>query len=418
MALPPTLRSPARATLLVLALLVATAAISVLANKYLLGDLSDSWALAVTALLVVTIGGSLLTRFVTWPLASRRVELFDESQNSETALNHDEHYRQQFAQLDHELANAGSEGQVIEVLASHLNGLGLSDLIELHVVNAHDDTLEFLAANRKAVLPYRPASPWDCKAAVAGTTLTTESTNNPDACAHLTSRVATAVSAVSVPLTAQGGILGVLHATGPEGDPPTATAVIILEGFASRAALNIALQRSSTEAWRPHIDPVTSLPTDDDVALVASRALADKRPQVVGWLSIDDLAQLEADHGSEVARSYQRWLASLLVSLFPAGSTIGARADGDFLLAIDITPNGASTPHSDFADITNRLEHVRLAVEQRQGSGTLPDVTLSAGLVQSAGAPSTVELLAHARSALDHARKSGGNKVVRPADPS
>ncbi len=398
----------------VLVLLVITAAISTLANKFLLGDLSQGWALAVTGLLVVTIGGSLLTRFVAWPLASRQAELFDTTQTSQNALSHDEHFRQQFAQLDRELAAAPSEPAAIKVLGDYLSELGISDLIELHVINAFDDTLDFVAANRSMVLPSSPASPWDCKAAVASATVTTETTSSPDACAHLRTRVSAPVSAVSVPLTAQGGILGVLHATGPEGDPPTPTAVIILESFAARAALNIALQRSSTEAWRPHIDTTTSLPTDDDVAIVVARALADNRPQAVGWLSIDNLTRLDAEHGSEVTRGYQRWLASLLLSLLPPGSSIGTRPDGDFLLAIDL-PGGNTAENSSaagFADAVERIELVRAAVAQRRGRD-LPDVTVSAGVIGSTGAPSTIALLARARAGLDHARKSGGNIVVQ-----
>lgn len=406
MALPPTLRSPARATMLVLALLVAAAAISMLANKYLLGDLSDGWALAVTGLLVVTVGGSLLTRFVTWPLASQRVELFDRTQSSQSALSHDQQFRQQFAQLDHELAAAPTELEVIKILAAHLSELGISDLLELHVINAFDDTLDFIAANRTLIQPHSPAAPWDCKAAVAGTTLITESTTNLDACNHLKSRVAAPVSAVSVPLIAQGGILGVLHATGPEGDPPTPTAIIILESFASRAALNIAMQRSSSEAWRPHIDTTTSLPADDDVAVVAARALAEKRPQAIGWLSIDNLTQLDVENGSEAIRGCQRWLASLLLNLLPPGSAIGTRPDGDFLLAIDLAAE------MNFADAVDHIQRVRAAVAQGQGT-TIPDVTVSAGVIESTGAATTIALLAQARSGLDHARKSGGNMVVQ-----
>lgn len=410
MALPAPLRSPGRATLLLLILLTVTAAISGLAYKFLLGDLSDLWALLVTGLLVVTVGGTLVTRFIAWPLASRRVELFDTTQDSQTALSHDQAFRQQFAQLDADLAAATNESKVIEVLVAQLGSLGVSDLVELHVINAHDDTLDFVAANRPVVLPHQPASPWDCKAAVASQSIVTNSTGDADTCAHLASRVAVPVSAVSVPLTAQGGILGVLHATGPEGEPPTPTAVIILEAFASRAALNIALQRSAAEAWRPHIDPVTSLPTDDDVAVVAGRALAERRTQAVGWLSIDNLAQLEAG-GSATTQSSKRLLASLLLSLLPVGSAVGSRVDGEFLFAVEIENSEAS-----FADVVARLEHIRAAVAQRSGTGGpgVPDVTVSIGVVPSTRARTTVDLLAQARAALDHARKSGGNKVIRP----
>lgn len=413
MALPATLRSPARATLLVLVLLAITAVIAGLARHYLLNDLSDTLALMVTGLLVVTVGGLLLVRFVAWPLASRRAELWSETVESQSAIDHDQRFRKLFSTIDDQLSNATSETQVITILGEGLASVELADLVELHVIDPLDDTLQLAAASRKIVLPVTVNSPWDAMAASLGQTVVTATTSDPESCRHLSSRVAAAVSAVSVPLTAQGGILGVLHATGPNNDPPTDTAVIVLEAFAARAAMHIALQRSSAEAWREHVDPTTSLPAVADVERLIARNLGDRRGQSVAWVSIDGFTELDATGGVNEARVVSdyahRWLASLLLGLLPPHTVIGTRSDGEFLLTV----SAQQTPLETFVQ---NLEDVRATVADRQNPH-LPALTMSAGVVPARPNETVVELLAHARSGFDHARRAGGNKVIKPVNP-
>ena len=371
MAAPFYLNRPGQAALFSVGLIAVAALVVALAKSLLFPDLGGFWGAALLALLIITVAGLLVVRFLIWPLFAR-----DETPNAAEA------YISSFGDLDHQLADVTNEQEVIDVLRKALPELDLPGLVEVHVIGGLADELHFVAANTDQVQPPKPASPWDPRATNEGQTVTFADSSGDDACPHLATRITEPCSAVSIPLVAQNGILGVLHATGPVDEPPTQTAVIILEALASRAALHIALQRSAAEAWRDHLDPVTSLPLIDDVERRLS--LADTAsPQAVGALTIANFSSFLADHGPGITGLACRWIAGLLLSTFGPGSVVGTDGRGSFVVT---AAGSAGEMRAKFGEID---EHVG------NGSGALAEVEFGAAAqdVESSSGPLSIQEL-------------------------
>ncbi|MEE9417090.1 MAG: GAF domain-containing protein [Acidimicrobiales bacterium] len=406
MALPPPLRTPARATLLVIVLMTITAIAASVARSVLFPALDGLWSAILWSLLAISIGSVLLIRFLAWPLASHANQLETTSNRSEAALSHDETFFESLRQLDLLLESAADEDEVIEVVRTAIVGLDSPGLIELHVIDALDDQLRLVAANRTDVLPENPASPYESLATRNGEIVITNSTAAQDGCPHLVSRVTEPVSAVSVPLIAQNGILGVLHATGPEGDPPTRTAIVILEALASRSALHLALRRSSIEAWRAHIDLATALPTSADLERHVGRLIARGKVVTVATLAIDGLPTPSDEEPHHSVALSRRWLASLLVALLPPDSLIGTSPDGSHLIALE---------GHEVEVLARSLDEVRTALLAPKPDPAIPGFTISAAVSNNLGSATIREFTDLMSSGLTHVQQSGGDRIARAA---
>jgi hypothetical protein len=99
-------------------------------------------------------------------------------------------------------------------------------------------------------------SPRDCPAAKRAHTLIFASSDRINACPHLKGRPSGSCSAACIPVSIAGQAVGVMHATGANGIPPTAGDVEKVEFSARRAAERVALIRTfETSETQARTDP-------------------------------------------------------------------------------------------------------------------------------------------------------------------
>jgi diguanylate cyclase (GGDEF)-like protein len=343
--------------------------------------------------------------------ASRRRPGHDQSQDLATKA---------FEERDAEVARRGfelemaralelahSEREILEIVGSALNRVDAQRPFELHLVDAEEPILRLVYAagpNASAAMASAvTASPWDSLAARTGAILTYDTTDRLDVCPHLRSRVTEPCSAVCVPLTAMGRILGVLYATGPNRVPPSATAVTSLEMIARSAAAYLAVVRAFAHEERVDPDPLTGLP-DRRGGLDAIRLRLSQGARFsVAICDVDHFRAYNARHSSTVGDAALRLLAEVLLKAVRPHDLV-ARFDGEQFVIV--LADVAAT------DAVKAVERVREMLVITQATRPEPAFTVSFGVTDSHTATSAESILQQAGDALDLAKRGGRNRVT------
>ena len=165
-------------------------------------------------------------------------------------------------ELDRALDQAEDETAALVVIRHALARHFPDRPIEVHLVDPVEPilTVEIALSRPSEVVGHR-SSPWEPLATRTGTTLVYESTERVDACPHLRARAGRPSSAVAVPLTATGRILGLIYAFGPDGAIPDQSEIVLLEEFASTIASRLAVTRTpESPVHADSIDRLSGLP--------------------------------------------------------------------------------------------------------------------------------------------------------------
>ena len=210
--------------------------------------------------------------------------------------------------------NFGS--QLVEALEMADEEAAAYDVVERAMVEIASDTpMELLLSDssrahldRRAVQPARralrrarssrrsPASP--CGAAIRSCSRRARRSTRARSCA--TAR-AGPCSAVCVPISFMGRSLGVLHATGPDGEPPSTEQVAQLTTLATQAGARIgtvrAFEKTQLQAPTDGAHRADQPPHARDGAARACSAKA--RPFALALADLDHFKQLNDTHGHE-----------------------------------------------------------------------------------------------------------------------
>ncbi len=303
------------------------------------------------------------------------------------------------------LDSASDESAVLAVAEQALGRQLAPHSTELHLVDRVDPILVLVVStgNHKPLPDDRP-SPWVSLAGRTSSTLVYETTAAPDICPHLARRLSEPVSAVAVPLSVGGGLLGVLYAFGPDGRRPGRYDVSYIEDIAAALANRLAVIRSTAaDASDDQTDRLTGLP---DRAATQRRLLSmidERRSFTVAVADIDDLGHLNEIAGRDSGdRSLEILAATARRAVRP--KDIVGRIGGDELLFIfpDTTPD----------DAVKALERLREALLLAQSSAEIAPFTLSVGVVASSHGGPIDKILMRAADALRFAKSEGGNRVV------
>jgi diguanylate cyclase (GGDEF)-like protein len=309
-------------------------------------------------------------------------------------------------ELARALEQTQTEEEILVVVGAALSRVDPDRPDELHLVDALEPVLHLAlatgpnagAANGAIVT----ASPWDSLAARTGTILTYDSTERLDVCPHLRSRVTEPCSAVCVPLTAMGRIVGVLYATGPDGIPPSDTAVTSFELIARTTAAHIAIVRAFAKEELTEPDHLTGLPDRRAGLDTIRRRLGQGSRFAVAICDVDHLRAYNARHSSTVGDAALRLLAEVLVRAVRPQDMV-ARLDGEQFLIVmaDISAT----------DAVKAVERVREMLVITQATRPEPAFTVSFGVADSRNATIAEAIIQQAGDALDLAKRSGRNRV-------
>jgi diguanylate cyclase (GGDEF)-like protein len=251
-------------------------------------------------------------------------------------------------------------------------------------------------------------SPVDCPATARGHTLVFPSSQALNACPHLAGRPSGDLSAACVAISITGRSSGVVHAMGPDGQPPTDDDITYLEVTTRRASERIAMlrafEKSETQA---HTDPLTGLWNRRSFENRVHELQLEGTPYTIAYGDLDHFKILNDTHGHEAGDQALRLFARVLRdSVRP--NDITARYGGEeFVIVFPDCPTDSAV---------KILERLRERLALTVSSGRVPAFTASFGLSSSTDADTLDEVVAIADQALIAAKASGRNRTVLATD--
>lgn len=252
-------------------------------------------------------------------------------------------------------------------------------------------------------VPTNLGEPMRCSGLSLGRTVTAESSNELDACPHL-SHHGWEVSSLCVPIRIGDQHLGVAHSAGPAGDLPDEEGRRLLELVTRRVGTRVATLRA-TRKQSDHVslDPLTRLPNHTVVQRRLRELMGDLAPFSVAFCDVDRFAGYNDEHGTDQGDRALRMYADVMGATLRPGDVI-ARYAGDRFLCL--FPN-CSARHAAAA-----MERVRESLVLELALHELDPFTTSVGVVDSTDGSTVEELLEVADIALAVAKNGGGNRVV------
>jgi diguanylate cyclase (GGDEF)-like protein len=247
-------------------------------------------------------------------------------------------------------------------------------------------------------------TPGDCPAATWGQTQIWPSSTALDACPYLRDRPTGPCSAVCVPLSISGNTIGVVHATAPDGQPPSETTIARMELIARKAGERVgmlrAFARSETQA---HTDPLTGL--------LNRRSLEDKvrslveggHSYAIAYGDLDHFKQLNDVHGHDAGDQALRLFARVMRDAVRPEDLTARWGGEEFVVVL---------PDCAIGDAFAVINRLRERLERVQAGSHLPRFTASFGVTVSRPEDTFSVSLELADSALLKAKSAGRNRVV------
>ena len=317
-------------------------------------------------------------------------------------------------QLIEALEMADEELATFEVVERAMVEISTESPMELLLSDSSRAHLEQAATNPTAGAPACPVqSPFSCVAVRRGNPVVFETSESLNACPKLRERPGGACSAVCVPVSFMGRALGVLHATGPAGEPLDASQVAQLTTLAAQAGARIgtvrAFQRTQLQA---STDGLTGLVNRRTLETQLRSLIKQGRPFALAMADLDRFKHLNDTHGHEAGDRALRAFAQIGEEVLRADDIIARWGGEEFVIVV---------PDLDRHHAGGVLERIRSRLAGSHDGGH-PAFTASFGLTDSTRADTLDQLLQLADAALYAAKESGRDRIVindaRPDEPT
>ncbi|MCU1457490.1 MAG: hypothetical protein JWL73_1582 [Actinomycetia bacterium] len=247
-------------------------------------------------------------------------------------------------------------------------------------------------------------SPDDCPAARRGHTLLFPSSQALDACPHLVGRPTGDLSAACVAISITGRSSGVVHAMGPDGQPPEPEDLSYLEVTTRRAAERIAMlrafERSETQA---RTDPLTGLWNRRSFENGVHQLRLDGTPYTLAYGDLDHFKTVNDTHGHEAGDQALRLFARVMRDSVRPGDITARYGGEEFVIVF---------PDCPIETARKVLERLRERLALTVSNGRVPAFTVSFGLSSSTDGDAVDEVVALADQALLAAKANGRDRTV------
>lgn len=300
---------------------------------------------------------------------------------------------------------ADSEAEVHRVVEQAMSLFAPEVPAELLLQEQGGARLWRIASNPIAGAPGCPVdSAVACFAQRRGQTVIFDSAESINSCPKLRNRVTGPCSAACVPVTFAGQSLGVLHATGPEGVPPSKATVDQFVDLASQVGARIGTLRTlESTRLQASTDGLTGLPNRRIIESGVSELLSRSTPFVMILADLDRFKGINDRFGHEVGdRSLQIFGRTLQDNVRDAD--LVARYGGEEFVIVypEMTVGGSM----------EAIERIRLALEQALEASNVPNFTCSFGVTHSTVGTTFDEIFRVADAGLLVAKELGRNRAV------
>ena len=248
------------------------------------------------------------------------------------------------------------------------------------------------------------SEPSDCPAIRRGTSLTFLRSDVYSACTHLRARDGEADSAVCVPVSVAGRMVGVMHSAGPVDEPAKAEDVYKLEQLAHRAGSRLGILRAFAQSQtQAATDPLTGLLNRRSFENEAREKLTIGTTASIAYADLDNFKLLNDRHGHDTGDRALRLFARVLRNGLRDGD-LAARWGGEEFVLLFSDSNTAAAA----AALKRLQENLLVAL----AGANIPPFTASFGVADSTMAADLDELVALADDSLMEAKRQGRDGVV------
>ncbi len=281
---------------------------------------------------------------------------------------------------------------------------------ELLVTNPDQTDLHRIASHPTAGGPGCPVdTPFGCVAVRRGAPTVFNSSESLNACPKLAGRPNGPCSAVCIPVTFMGRASGVLHATGPVGEPPGVDEQHRLVTLASLTGARLGTVRAFSESQeQATTDPLTGLFNRRAIETRLSRLNANKIPYALAMADLDHFKLLNDSHGHEAGDRALSYFSDALREACRADDVVG-RWGGEEFVAVFV-----GTTLEEARDI---LERLREQLAEKLTNANTPRFTSSFGVAHSSDHLGMDNLIRAADIALYFAKDHGRDQVVLSNPP-
>jgi diguanylate cyclase (GGDEF)-like protein len=325
--------------------------------------------------------------------------------------------RQRFAtELAEALDAADTEAEAFGVVERAMGHAAGDRPVELLLADSSEAQVQRMAVSQTGGAAGCPVqSPWSCLAVRRGAATTFPTSEALNACPKLREHEGGPLSATCVPVSFMGRSLGVLHATGRDGQPPPPAEAAHLVTLAGQAGTRLgtlrAFERSELQAT-----------TDGLTGLINRRTLETRARALLQAQRRFGLVMADLDHFKVLNDTYGHAAGDRALRLFAQtvragirGEDLFARYGGEeFVLVF---------PGASVAETVETLERQQAALALAVGTGGGPAFTVSFGVADSSAGATLEELLRAADRALLRAKELGRDRIVvagaeEPARPA
>jgi diguanylate cyclase (GGDEF)-like protein len=383
--------------------LVAAFAGDVLASA-LFPDLEGIRRAAVSAAVAGALMLPLLLGVAT--MAKRRaVESGSEQAAQERAMRSDARRREFESRLARALEMSDDEIAAFDVVGRAMRSAAADAPVEMLLAdNSHAHLERVVLSSPDGEAPACPVdSPDQCVAARRAQTQVFTDSEELDACPLLRNRDRGRCSGVCVPVSIMGRTVGVVHATGPVGEPLDEAAIRELQTVSNQTGNRLGMLRVMAETQ-------LQASTDGLTGLINRRSLENRMRQLrsdsidfaLVMADLDHFKSLNDSHGHEAGDRALRVFSETLRREMRADDVACRYGGEEFAFVL---------PRADAHDAVEVVERGREALALATARGDTATFTASFGVAHSSDATDLDDLVQRADRALFTAKEAGRNRI-------
>ncbi len=307
------------------------------------------------------------------------------------------------SQLVEALEMADDEASAYDVVRRAMVEISEHTPMELLLSDSSRAHLDQTAVHPNAGAPSCPVeSPYSCVAVRRGHPVVFETSEALNACPKLRDREHGPCSAVCVPISFMGRSLGVLHATGPDGAPPSKEQVAQLTTLATQSGARIGTVRAFEKTQlQAQTDGLTGLINRRTLETELRGLMREGCPFALALADLDHFKRLNDTHGHEEGDRSLRLFSHVVRQVLRDDDFVARWGGEEFLIAL---------PDADAAAAVEVMDRIRANLARTLDGGQVR-FTASFGITDSTAAPSLQELIQLADVGLYLSKASGRDRV-------